>query len=329
MSSSRKWLVAQAVLAVVLLAAVGRHFWKLLDDHSLQALSFGDRGWYLLPAGFLYLAAHTIWGTYWWELLRYQGVRVSWFAAVRAYFVSQYGKYIPGKVWVILLRVWLLRHAPGANKRVIGLTGMYETLVNMAAGAILAAVLLPYTNIGGEYTRGRVPFLIAAAALPLGLFLLVRLTNRIARRRRGPDAQAVANTPLWLLLAGVLQTSVGWCLLAVSLRLTTTALWPAVPVDFSSDLVSVTASYVIGFVFFFLPGGLGAREGILQACFESRLAGVADNPAGAAVLIALLLRIVWTAFEVVIAGGLYLTSKLRRVSPADGRPRAFAQPEKS
>lgn len=315
MSSSRKWLIAQAVLAVAILAAVGRHFWKLLDDPSVQTFSFGDRGWQLLPAGLLYLAAHTLWGTYWWELLRYQGVRVSWFGGVRAYFVSQFGKYVPGKVWVILLRVGLLRDTPGATNRLVALTGVYETLVNMAAGAILAAVVLPFTGIGGEYTQGRVPILLGAAALPLGLFLLVRLANRIERRRKGPDAQAVANVPLWLLLAGVLQTAFGWCLLAVSLRLTTTALWPAVPESFAGDLVSVAASYVAGFLAFILPGGLGAREEMLQVCLEARLTGVIGKPDTGAAAVAVLLRLVWTVFEVALAGGLLLTSKLRRSTP--------------
>lgn len=313
-------MVAQAVLALAILAAVGRHFWKMLDDDALASLAFGDRWWYLVPAGLLYLCAHTTWGTYWWFLLRYQKVDVSWGAGVRAYFVSQLGKYVPGKVWVIVLRVGILRHVPGATVRIVGLTSAYETLINMAAGSMLAAVLIPYAEIGGEYTRGRVPFLIGAAALPLGLFLLVRLTNRIARMKRGADAQAVANTPLWLLLVGLLQTAAGWCLLAYSLRLTATAIWPAISVNYAADLVSVAASYVIGFLFFFLPGGLGARELVLQECLAVRMAGLDGNPAGQSVVIALVLRLVWTAFEVAVSGSLYLYSKLIRPRPTAVQP---------
>ncbi|QEL15019.1 lysylphosphatidylglycerol synthase transmembrane domain-containing protein [Limnoglobus roseus] len=321
MSSSRKRLrlVAQAVIAVAILVAVGRYFWKLLDDQSLSTVSFGDRGWYLVPAGLLYLCAHTIWGTYWWELLRYQGVRVSWFGGVRAYFVSQFGKYVPGKVWVLALRWGQLRAAPGVSWQLILLTGAYETLVNMAAGAMLAAVFITATGVGGEYASGQWWVIAGIAALPVGLFLLVRLANRVTRMRKGPDAQAVANTPLWLLLVGLLQAGVGWCLLGISLRLTALAVVPGFPASYPADLASVTASYVVGFVIIVAPGGLGPREYVLVKCLEPRLLDVVENPGGQAVVIALLLRLVWTGFEVALAGGLYLTSKLRRqpaVSPS-------------
>jgi glycosyltransferase 2 family protein len=321
MSPSRKrlWLAAQAALAVAILVAVGRHFWKMLDDDAIASLSIGPRAWYLVPTGLLYLGAHTIWGTYWWMLLRNQKVQVNWSTGVRAYFVSQFGKYVPGKVWVLVLRMMILHRVPGATKRIVGLTAMYETLINMAAGAMLAAVLIPHAGIGGEFTQGRVPFLVAAAALPLGLFGLVRLVNRITRLKYGSDAQAVSNTPLWLLLVGVVQTACGWCLLAVSLRLMTWTLWPAVPQNYATELVSVTASYIVGFLAFFLPGGLGARELVLQECLAMRLTGVGGNPAGNAVVVALLLRLVWTAFEVTFAGLLYLSSKVIR-RPAETPP---------
>lgn len=314
MSPSRKrlWLAAQAVLALAILVAVGRHFWKLLDDDAIASLSIGPRAWYLIPTGLLYLGAHTIWGTYWWMLLRHQNVQVAWTTGVRAYYVSQFGKYVPGKVWVLVLRMMILHHVPGATKRIVGLTAMYETLINMAAGAMLAAVLIPYAGIGGEFTQGRVPFLIAAASLPLGLFGLVRLINRITRLKYGADAQAVSNTPLWLLLVGVVQTACGWCLLALSLRLITWVLWPTVPENYATELVSVTASYIVGFLAFFMPGGIGARELVLQECLAWRLSGMGGNPAGHAVVIAVLLRLVWTAAEVLVAGSLYLSTKLFR-----------------
>lgn len=310
-SRKRLWLAAQAVLAAAILVAVGRHFWKLLDDQSLASVSVGDRWWYLIPAGLLYLCAHTIWGTYWWELLRYQKVEVSWATAVRAYFISQFGKYVPGKVWVLALRVGQLRNAPGANFRVVGLTAAYETLINMAAGAMLAAVLIPHTGIGGEYTSGQGPIIAGIAALPVGLFLLVRLVNRITRLRKGPDAQAVSNTPLWLLVVGLLQAAVGWCLLGVSLRLTVLAILPAFPWNYPGDLASVTASYVVGFIIIVAPGGLGPREFVLVKCLEPRLTDLTANPAGQAVVLAVLLRLVWTGFEVLFAGGLYLWGKFR------------------
>ena len=110
MSSARKrwFLLLKCVLAGVILAAVGWKFYDLLRAPEL-AHRTALRVEFLIPAGLLYLGCHTLWGTFWWQLLRDQGVRVPWLTAVRAYFVSQAGKYVPGKAWVIFLRVGLLR----------------------------------------------------------------------------------------------------------------------------------------------------------------------------------------------------------------------------
>lgn len=322
MSPNRKrlWLVAQAVLALAILAAVGRHFWKMLDDDALASLAFGDRWWYLVPAGLLYLVAHTTWGTYWWFLLRYQKVPVTWGAGVRAYFVSQFGKYVPGKVWVLALRYGQLRGVPGASFPLVALTAAYETLTTMAAGAMLAAILIPFTGIGGEYTSGQGPIIAGIACLPIGLFLLVRLINRITRLRKGPNAQALSNTPLWLLVVGLLQAACAWCLLGVSLRLVTLAVVPALPFNYPGDLATVTASYVVGFIILVAPGGLGPREFVLVKCLEPRLVDLTANPAGQAVVIALLLRLVWTTFEIGFAGSLYLWFKMIRPRPTAVKP---------
>jgi glycosyltransferase 2 family protein len=300
-------------LALAILVAVGVHFRNLLKQSDLSSISFTDRWPYFVPVGLLYLGAHTIWGTYWWILLRNQKIAVTWRRAVRAYFVSQFGKYVPGKVWVLVLRMGLLRDAPGATWKVVGTTGAYETLINMAAGAMLAALLIPKTGIGGEYTSGRGPMLAGIMALPLGLFLLVRLINRITRLKHGPNAEAISNTPLWLLVLGLLQAAIGWCLLALSLRLAMNAIIPATPgwspELFPTDLTSVTAAYVVGFIIVVAPGGLGPRELILVACLTPQLKALVNGPEGQAVIVALAVRFVWTLFEVVLAGGFYLASK--------------------
>jgi uncharacterized membrane protein YbhN (UPF0104 family) len=79
--------------------------------------------------------------------------------------------------------------------------------------------------------------------------------------------------------------------------------------DFPADLAAVAASYVAGFVVLVAPGGLGARELVLQELLTPRVGGAA-----AAVLASLVLRLVWTAAEVALAGGWYLLGK---GTPAD------------
>ncbi len=76
-----------------------------------------------------------------------KGVQVSWYAGLRAYFVSQLGKYVPGKAWVILMRVGMLRHDAHAHPIPVAVTATYETLCSMAAGALLGVLLLPQLGV--------------------------------------------------------------------------------------------------------------------------------------------------------------------------------------
>jgi uncharacterized membrane protein YbhN (UPF0104 family) len=69
---------------------------------------------------------------------------------------------------------------------------------------------------------------------------------------------------------------------------------------------AVTLSYVVGFVVLVSPGGLGAREAVLLHVLGGPVAAV----------VALVLRLVWTTFEVIAAGVLYFAARGRRVSPS-------------
>lgn len=312
MTISRRQFVwfAKVFFAVAIIAAVGRYFAILLADEGFSTSELTIRWQYLVPAGLLYLVTHTLWGTFWWMLLRSQKVTIAWPAAVRAYFVSQFGKYLPGKAWVLLMRVGLLRDVPTAKPTIIMLTGVYETLTSMAAGAMLAAILVPAVGIGGDETARRVPVLIGLAMLPLGIVTLNLLVQRIARRTRGPEGRAIPSPPIGLMLYGLLQASVGWCCLAISLGCVILAVVPGSPADtlewFPHDLAAVAASYVVGFVAIILPGGIGARELILQEILTPRLEQLGNpTPKGTAVFLALVLRLTWTLFELVLATGWY------------------------
>lgn len=297
MSPQRKriFVLLKTVVAAVLIVAVGWHFEKLLRQPAVWEHIRAARFEYLIPAGFLYLAAHIVWGTFWVQLLRNQGVEVPWFVGIRAYFVSQFGKYVPGKAWVLVLRVALLRHR-GLSPTVVAVTATYETLTSMAAGALLGICLLPFAGerIGITLDSTQGLGLVAVAALPLALGLMTRFVKRLP------------NPPLWLLFRGLVQDSLGWCLLALSLWLTVRGVVSADLVldlrGFGQNLAAVTLSYVAGFVVLVSPGGLGAREFVLQQILAPDLVPkLGSAAAGVAVVVALTLRLVWTAFEVVFA----------------------------
>lgn len=327
MSRNRKrlWLVVKSALALVIIAAIGRHFWKALSDPALSAFDFTIRTELLLPAGLLSLASQCCWGSFWVRLLRSQGVPVTWYAGMRAYFVSQFGKYVPGKALSILMRIAMLRgvveaprddpNAPATrtdNWFPVAVTATYETLTSMAAGAMIAVALLPFIGVLPAVVSRNIAWVVVMAGLPIALAVLNKFAARIAAKRRGPDAPPLPTPRLRLLAQGLLHGTAGWCLLGLSTGLVIRAVLPepAAPsvAAFLGDLAATTLSYIAGFVFVVAPGGIGARELVLEYAIAPRYEpSLGPSLAhGLAIVIAITLRLTWTAFELALAFGLYL-----------------------
>lgn len=310
LSRQRLWLVLKTALAMVIIAGVARHFARILGRPELDPYPFALRVEYLVPAGLLYLLAHCLWAWFWVRLLRYEGVRVSFPLGARAYFVSQFGKYVPGKAWVILIRVAMLKSAVGARPLAVGVTATYETLSSMAAGALLGLVLLPWVGVLPDVVSANLVFIAGFAALPLALGLVNKVAARRMAKWKGPDAPPLPSPPLTLLAQGLLHGAAGWCLLGVSLVLTVRAVAPhpppLTPDAYLSNLGAVCLAYVSGFVVLVAPGGLGVRELVLEYALRPQFAGGSAEAIAAAqaAVIALVLRLTWTLAELPVTLGL-------------------------
>jgi uncharacterized membrane protein YbhN (UPF0104 family) len=310
---ARLWLAVKTGLAAVIIAAVGLQFARILRQPELNPYPFDFRVGYLLLAGVLYLLAHCCWGGFWVRLLRSQGVPVGWMAGLRAYFVSQYGKYVPGKAWVVFIRVALLRGADNGRPLAVGVTATYETLTSMAAGALLAAALIPQFGVLPREISPGVGWVVGLGLLPLALAVLNKLAARRVARLRGPGGDPLPSPPLGLLVQGLVHGVVGWCLLGLCVSLGVAAVAPGDPGwhpagHFAADLGAMALAYVSGFFVLVAPGGLGVREVLLQAALGPRFAADLgpEKAAGLGVVVALVLRLAWTLFEVVATLGLYV-----------------------
>src|SRR5438874_1821485 len=159
------WRAAKVVLAALIVGGVGWQFAKILGREELwqQPLEV-DPAWIAIAAG-LYALGFACWGGFWWRLLRGLGEVLPLPLAARAYFVSQLGKYVPGKAVAVLMRVAYAR-AAGVRTGVAAITATYETLTTIAAGAVVAAVLFPLLET--ESAMGwKAVGLLAIAGLPI------------------------------------------------------------------------------------------------------------------------------------------------------------------
>jgi uncharacterized membrane protein YbhN (UPF0104 family) len=313
----KKWVLAiEIALALAILVGVVAYFVKILDQ--MPPVPFAPRGELLVLSGVLYLSAHLCWSTFWVRLLHCEGVRVPWGIGLRTYYISQLGKYIPGKIAVLFMRVGMLRHR-GGDPIAVAVTATYETLTSMSAGALLAVLFLDALGVLPPQVAGNTTALFAVVAFPIGLAVMNKLAAWIAKKRRGPHARPLPAPSVLLLGQGLLHGACGYCLLALALGLTVHGLVPNAPPwtleAYSAYLAAVGLAYVAGFVIVVAPGGLGVREFVLAALLAPSLVPAVgpDAAHGMGVVVALVLRLTWTISEVVL--GLLLYAKKPALPP--------------
>ena len=193
----------------------------------------------------------------------------------------------------------------------------------MAAGALLAAVLfaLQALLMTEEVRSIRLegwpdvhPVLLGAAlvallGIPLMPGVFNRLVARLARRFQKVEAFQMPHLRMKTLALGLLVTGIGWCLLGVSIWAMVQAVVPEPPPLTLSLWMQYTAAislgYVAGFLALVVPSGIGVRELVLETFLAPTLAPEQWVGKGLATVVALLLRLVWTVTELVLAGGLF------------------------
>jgi uncharacterized membrane protein YbhN (UPF0104 family) len=287
--------VIKAVVAVVVLWAVGRHVrrtWRDLHEHG-ETLHIAPE-WIGL-ALVLYLAGLSACGVFFGRIMRASARPIGYLSALRAYLISHLGKYVPGKAMVVVMRVGLV--APyGARPATAAFATLYETLVMMASGGLIAALGLAVppaqawaAALGGALGAG---FLVLVDPL-----VFPRISRLISVPFPGVGPEALPGITRRLLGEGLLWSLAGWILLglsqvavvrAVAPAGVAVALWPAV-------VAGVALATVAGFAVAVLPGGLGVREGVLMTTLTPALG------ADTAVIAALALRLTWVFGELVAA----------------------------
>jgi uncharacterized membrane protein YbhN (UPF0104 family) len=333
----RKWAPAlKGLLALVILGLIGRRFTlDLKHNPELWQLHLHP-GW-LAASGALYIFGLGFCNAYWLRLLRDLGQRPRLPAAVRAYYVGLMGKYLPGKAWALILRAGLAA-GPGVHGGIAALTSFYEVLTTMAVGAFWAGVLFglfgPATtsrldwSAFAELLRLEIPentsldrnvlvLLSAALCAVIGFTIVPVVFNRVAHRIslpfRDADAAGLPQIRLRVLLAGFVLTTVNWFCFGLSLWAILHAVMDRPPPLTWENLGLFTAymglAYVAGFVIVVVPSGLGIREFFLTLFLVpeiSRPLGLPwDDARALAFLAVVLLRLVWTAAEVIVVGVVY------------------------
>jgi hypothetical protein len=252
---------------------------------------------------------------------------------LRIYFLASLGRYIPGKLWALAGLAVLAGKAglsPGAAAaaQVLGQFGFLATgmlflgltlpewpaalagAAQEGGGAPLPG--MPSMALNGELANGAsaLPLTVGAVMLamagvaawvlvatPLGRGFRERLAlaagKRAGERLRAAFALADRVRPLDA-VAWAAAYALSWVVLGLAFAMFVAAFEPATAGSTRYVAGTVAASYLVGYLFFVVPAGIGVREGAMVLL----LAQVMPHPGGALVVSALS-RVWFTAAELV------------------------------
>jgi uncharacterized membrane protein YbhN (UPF0104 family) len=310
----RPWFpLLKLLLTLAIVVGVVVLFVRILQSEELQAAdrtrSPGQILWdqlcaarpgALIVGGLLYLAGLAFSVAFWLVTLYRVHEPLPWWLAARAYYISQLGKYaFVGKGWALLMRATQSATA-GIRPGTAALTGTYEILATMASGSLLAAIVLILQASDNRLLLWQALGLLALAGVPIIPGVFQPVVRRIAARFKA-DASSYQRLGVGTLLTGLALTGFGWVLLGASLAATLQALDPERAFDLgylALCIAYISVSNVAGFIAS-TPGGLGVREIVLQQLLAPTLGAQA-------VVVVVMLRLLWTVAELVLAGLLWL-----------------------
>jgi glycosyltransferase 2 family protein len=302
-TTTRRWVLRGIQLA--LLIAVAYYVYAAVR-HDLQGLVWADFARWRPAAGPLLLSLVLLLGIQiahaflWRRILADLRVgRPSARLAMRIYFVSSLGRYLPGKVWQLAGVAALsakegIPAAPAAACSLIGQFGFLTT------GVLLLAAVVPGAGRGPAAVLAA----IALCAAGVGTWILVatpaghRLRAWIAARlgrRLGPRVAATfeladhvrpRDAAVWFAAYGAT-----WVVLGIAFSIFVTAFVPAAAAESRHLAATVAVSYLAGLLLF-TPAGIGVRELAMVGMLTDALI-----PAGAAALIAASSRLWFTVAE--------------------------------
>ena len=306
------WRIAQGVAGALILFFLVRKFiagWKDVQDQQIQ--------WHFRPE-YLVAALIVTWAMYGVLIWGWRAVLNGWreslriVDAARIWTISSLGSYIPGKVWAIA-GMALMAQERGVSGAAATGSAVIMQLISIATGAILGLALIG-TNVLDRAVGSSGSMLAIALAL-LALIGAIALTSPSLTRRVGfllgrPDA--VRPVDPGALAEALFANLAAWTGYGIALQLTAAGSLRGVELSWAEATGAFAASYIIGYLAIFLPGGLGVREAVLVLLVKNSI-GLPNALALAAVS-----RIVLTINQVGAAVPFLIFRSRQRVTSKSG-----------
>ena len=260
--------------------------WDLLEDYSWDIDIV-----YALFAFFFLLVTFLLLAILFRKIFYYLDVNLSLKKTFKIFFISNLGRYMPGKIWQFVGMYYLLDQENIGKLKSVSCVLWANILINLAGLVVGLPTLYFY------YYKVSFFSLIVMTLLLSFLFIIIqpKFINSIShfvlrKMNKEPVNMSLPSSKIILLLlfcCGI------WFFYGLGFFLLANSVTDIEMNSFPLFVGSFAAAHIIGFMAFFAPGGLGVREGALTYMLSLYL------PLPVATIISVLARIWFTLGEVV------------------------------
>jgi hypothetical protein len=301
----------QWVIVCTIFVLLGKMVWDHWNQVKGASFTFAVFPLVLSTLIFAFSYFLQIWA--WYIITLKLGIALSIRETLESWFYSQLGKYLPGKVWLLLSRFFFYE-SRGKSKKAISVALYLEavTLI-VAAGLIALATLVIFREIWLFSSWEQSGCLVLLSFLGF-VFLHPRVLQKIlnwilVQFKREPVSLSISYPDiLWILFVCI----VSWVVGGVGFYLFVDSVYPVAPQYILFLPGALAISSTLGLVAIFAPSGLGVREGALVYLLSFMMA------IPVAVVISVLTRIWMTLIEIGLIGVVYLFHKFQKQEGREG-----------
>lgn len=247
------------IIPLVIFIFLGRVLveqWYLLENYSWNI----DIP-YLISSFIVLLFTFLLWALLFKQVFIHLGAHLSLRKTFKILYISNLGRYIPGKVWQFVGMYYLLeRENIGRVKATSGI--MWSNLFTNLSGVLVGAFIISLSKFDVSILSVSVLVLLFVC-----VFIVVQpkvidhIVNYVLEKLN--KDQIKVSLPMSSIVSFVLSYALVWLCLGAAFFMLTKSI-ADIDIHFLPVFIGFfAASYVIGYLSIVTPGGLGVREGVM------------------------------------------------------------------
>ncbi len=279
--------IAQVALIVVIFYFLARNLY--VNWNKIAQYDWHINYYFLVFSGLLSIGGGFLLALGWNLILRVLGGRLTYKRALKIFFITDLAKYIPGKVWTMVGKVYMCKEE-GIPVAVTSASVVIQPLIQVISGLLIFLLSLPFWTKTSDFMNNLYFFF---PLIPVGLLLLhpaimTKPLNFVLRKLKQKPIE------LKIKYRDILLILLLWCGLWILTGITYYFLIISVhPFPLSNLPVTIGIFAIAGVSQFLTPSGIGVLEGMLTVLLGLYF------PLPVAILIALLARVWKTVSELV------------------------------